>query len=176
MKRTVLSLVLVLILAYPVSALDLFGYSITPKQAEKTEDEVAKEREKQIELFESLGVLKTTTQVDASGSAIIMMMTKDNTGVFTYQYVTTADTTNFEELLAQKGLIRPKVNKETGKVEKHIMVFNPKDRHTYVWVPLSQAREVAKRIKETGKTVPVKEVPRRLNTNDIRQMDFTTSF
>jgi hypothetical protein len=184
MKKGLLMVLVLVMFTNSAYAFDLFGYSFGAKKAEaaeKTEEEVAAEKaaakEKQIELLESLGVLKTSNKLDASGTAIIMIMTRDNTGVYSYQHLTTADSNNIEAVMAQRGLIKNQFNKETGKVEKHIMVFNPKDnQHGYTWVPLTKAREVAKRIKETGYTYERQAQPRRLNSDDIREMNYDLSF
>lgn len=185
MKKMTLVLLVFILTVTQGYAFELFGYEIkakTPdtqtvtKAVDNPPPVKKKDNAKEIEFLESLGILKTTTQLDASGSAIVMMMARDNTGVYRYQYITTDDTTDFETLLAQKGLIKMKINKKTHKPEKHIMVFNSKDKHTYVWVPLKEARAIGKQIKETGKTVIEPKQPRRLNTNDINKMKFNLSF
>lgn len=173
-------LVLMILMVTPAYSFELFGYKFgataIAAERENDEQEATKQKEAQIKLLETLGVLKTSNKLDASGTAIIMMMSRDNTGVFSYQYLTDSETNKIEEVMTQKGLIKNQINKETGKVERHIMVFNPKDKHTYVWIPLSKARETAERIKTTGHTLERKQAPKRLNTEDLRTMDFNLSF
>lgn len=180
MKKMIAFILVFVMFALSAHAFELFGYTFGEKKSdvkpEMADEETAK-KEKQMELLESLGVLKTSNKLDASGTAIIMVMTRDNTGVYSYQHLTTADSDNIEEVMIQRGLIKNQFNKVTGKVEKHIMIFNPKDNlHGHTWVPLSEARETAKRIKETGYTVERKPQPRRLNSDDVKQMNLDLSF
>jgi hypothetical protein len=129
----------------------------------------------QIEFLITLGTLKYGN-VDASGTRQLLALTRDNTGTAIYQYLTTEDSKNIEEVMVQRGLIKPLVNRKTNKVERHVLVFNPKDKHTYEWIPLSNARAIAQQIKTTGKTVLEEQAPRRLNEGDLSGMSFKLSF
>lgn len=162
MTRFIIIAIIILSLQ-PLSAIaGLFG--------DNTADQQAK-----IERFIDLGLIKYG-KTDASGSREILVLTKDNTGVFTHQHLTEADGKDFEKILENRGLLKMMPNKETGKQEKHIMVFNPKDKDTYVWVPVSKLKETLEKIKATGKTLPSSADPKRTTENDLKELNFNTSF
>ncbi len=125
----------------------------------------------QIDFFVDLGVIKYGKE-NASGSREILVLTRDNTGVYTHQHLTDADGTDFQAIMQARGIIKTMRNPETGKPEKHLMVFNPKDNHTYAWVPLSQLKEVRKQINKTGKTVMEPAQPKRVTESDLNLMNF----
>lgn len=99
----------------------------------------------QIDMFVDLGVIRYGRE-DASGSREILVLTKDNTGVYTHQHLTEVDGTNFQAIMQARGIVRMMRNPETGKLEKHLMVFNPKDKHSYTWVPVSKLKDVWEQI------------------------------
>lgn len=160
MNRFIIIAIIILSLL-PVTAMaGLFG---------DTPDQQAK-----IERFIDLGILKFG-KVDASGTREILILTKDGTGVFTHQHLTFEDGKNFEEILVKRGLLVEKPNTE-GKQEKHLMVFNPKDKDTYVWIPVSKLKETRERIKATGKTLPSTEPAKRTTEKTLQDLNFNTSF
>lgn len=131
-------------------------------------------KQAQIDFYADLGVIRYGKE-DASGSREILLLTRDNTGVFTHQHLTDADGTNFQSILQARGIIKTMRNPETGKTEKHLMVFNAKDKHTYTWVPLSKLKEVREQIKSTGKTVAEPTQPKRVTESGLRDMNLDLS-
>jgi len=153
----------------PIWLVVFFVVALTlPTFAEEPADKHA-----QIDMFIDLGVLKYG-KADASGTREILILTKDNTGVFTHQHLTRDDNQSFEAILQARGLIQIQEN-DQGKKEKHLMVFNSKDAHTYVWVPFSKLKETRERIKKTGKTLPMEGKPERAKETDLMQLDFELS-
>lgn len=130
------------------------------------------EKADQIQFFVDLGVLKYGKTFDASGSREILILTKDGTGIFTHQHLTEADGKDFEAILRARGLLREAPNTETGKPEKQLMVFNPKDKSTYEWVPVKKLKETRDRIKETGNTVPVDAPSKRVTEKSLTELNF----
>lgn len=127
------------------------------------------------QLLFDLGILKYGITT-LNGEQEVLVLKEGPVGVFTHQYLTDADGKSFKEILRNNGLIRTMKNKETKKMEEHVMVFNPKDKHTYTWIPFSSARQVAKQIKETGKTVPTEEKPKRVSDKTIDQLENALEF
>lgn len=128
----------------------------------------------QIDMFVDLGVIRYGKE-DASGSREILVLTKDNTGVYTHQHLTEADGTNFQGIMQARGIVRMMRNPETGKPEKHLMVFNPKDKHSYTWVPVSKLKDVWEQIKKTGKTVLEPTQPKRVTESQLMNFNFETA-
>lgn len=134
-------------------------------------------QESQMEFLQTLGLVRYAKTVDASGSRQLLVLSRDGTGTFTHQHLTTQDGTNIEEALERHGVISVRINPETNKPEKYVMVFNPKDKHTYVWVLLKDARKVAEQIKRTGKTILEDSQPCRITeSDDQKDMGWSTSF
>lgn len=128
----------------------------------------------QIDMFVDLGVIRYGKE-DASGSREILVLTKDNTGVYTHQHLTDADGTNFRAIMQARGIVRMMRNPETGKPEKHLMVFNPKDKHSYTWVPVSKLKDVWEQIKKSGKTVLEPTQPKRVTESQLMNFNFETA-
>ncbi len=143
--------------------------------SEVTAQEIGDEQQRQITFYMDLGLLKYG-RIDASGSRELLILTRDGTGTFTHQHLTVADGTDFHEILKARGLLREMPNRETGRREKHLMVFNPKDRHTFVWVPVSQLHDVHQRIISTGKTLATEAPPQRRTEHDLSLFTFPDSF
>lgn len=133
-------------------------------------------RQRQLDYLMTLGLIKYGNTLDASGSRNIMVLTRENSGGYWYQHLDESDGKSIERALEKRGMIQRRVNKETNRVEKHVLVHNPRDKNTNVWVPLAKAKETAQRIRETGKTLPEDVRPRRVNEADLQQMDLNTSF
>lgn len=129
------------------------------------------DKQAQIDFYADLGVIKYG-QEDASGSREILILTRDNTGVFAHQHLTDADGTDFGAIMQARGIVRMMRNPETGKPEKHLLVFNPKDKHTYTWVPLSQLKAVREQIQGTGKTLLEPAQPKRVTESGLSGMNF----
>lgn len=132
------------------------------------------EKDDQIKFFIDLGVLKYG-KTDASGTREILILTKDGTGTFTHQNLTEADGKDFQAILRARGVLRDAPNATTGKPEKQLMVFNPKDIHTYVWVPVSKLKKTHDQIIQTGKTVPVEATPRGVTEKGLQDINFDLS-
>ena len=137
-------------------------------------DNSDKDQQDKVQFYVDLGILKYG-KIDASGTREILILTKDNTGVFTHQHLTSEDGKNFEEILVKRGLLKEMPNAD-GKQEKHLMIFNPKDKDTCVWVPVSKLKETHQRIKDTGKTLPSSDPAKRINEKGLAKMNFNTSF
>jgi len=127
------------------------------------------------QLLFDLGILKYGKST-LKGEQEVLVLKEGPVGVFTHQFLTDAAGKSLKDILRNNGLVRRMKNKTTQKMEEHVMVFNPKDKHTYTWVPFSLARQVAKQIKETGKTVPTEENPKRVSDKTIDQLENTLEF
>ena len=106
-------------------------------------------------------------KLNASDTPELLMLKRENTGVYSHQYVKTFQGENLEKMLSARGLIKLKRLKNGSGYSKHLLVFNPKDRNTYCWVPFKDLKETFKRIENTGKTLPVKPRENRLGKTDL---------
>jgi hypothetical protein len=127
------------------------------------------------QLLFDLGILKYG-KTTLKGELEVLVLKEGPVGVFTHQFLTDADGKSLKDILRNNGLVRRMKNTATQKMEEHVMVFNPKDKRTYTWVPFSSARQVAKQIKETGMTVPTEENPKRVSDKTIDQFENTLEF
>ena len=127
------------------------------------------------QLLFDLGILKYG-KANLKGQREVLVLKEGPIGVFTHQNLTGADGNSFKEILRNNGLVRKRMNKKTKKMENHILVFNPKDKNTYTWIPFTEARLVAKRIKKTGKTLPPKNKPNKITDETIIQIDNELEF
>lgn len=125
--------------------------------------------EEKLKLLEQTGLVKYG-KADASGTRELLMLKRDNTGVFMHQPLLENEGEKIEEILAGRGLIKFKSRKNGSKPEKHIMVFNPSDKNTFCWIPLSDLIQTADNIARTGKTLKPENKPRRLNENDFLKL------
>lgn len=148
----------------------LFVLSI-PVKAESLPDA---DKQAQIDFFVDLGVIRYGKE-DASGSREILILTKDNTGVYTHQHLTDAEGSDFGAIMQTRGIVRMKRNPETGKPEKHLMVFNSKDKNTYTWIPFSKLKETREQIQRTGKTVLEPAQSKRVTESELVNFDFGTN-
>jgi hypothetical protein len=127
------------------------------------------------QLLFDLGILKYG-KTTLKGEQEVLVLKEGPVGVFTHQFLTDADGKSLKDILRNNGLVRRMKNRATQKMEEHVMVFNPKDKRTYTWIPFSSARQVAKQIKKTGKTLPTEEKPKRVSDKTIDQLENSLEF